>query len=158
MLPRATDTLGPVSPVRHNGQVNQVRSLSPKAAERLRERYPRSRVPRPVAIGLVATLALVGLGWLVWAGYLFATPQVDAQVATYVVRDDHTVAVTLTVERRDPSIAATCRIVAEAVDHSTVGEKEVLVPAGSDRLTNQAVEIRTLRRAITAVANECTSG
>ena len=121
--------------------MNQVRSLSPEAAERLRGRYPRSRVPRPVAIGLVAALALV-----------------DAQVATYAVRDDHTVAVTLTVERRNPGIAATCRIVAEAVDHSTVGEIEVAVPAGSERLTNQPVEIRTLRRATTAVANGCTSG
>ena len=138
--------------------MNQVRSLSPEAAERLRGRYPRSRVPRPVAIGLVAALALVGLGWLGWVGYRYATPQVDAQVATYAVRDDHTVAVTLTVERRNPGIAATCRIVAEAVDHSTVGEIEVAVPAGSERLTNQPVEIRTLRRATTAVANGCTSG
>ncbi len=138
--------------------MNQVEPRSAEAAERLRLRYPRSRVPRPVAVLLIGALALVGLGWLVWAGYVYATPQVDAQVATYVVRGDRSIAVTLTVERRDPSIAATCRVVAQAVDFQTVGEVEVAVPAGTDKLTSVDVDVVTLRRATTAVAKECTSG
>ncbi len=129
-----------------------------EAAERLRRRYPRSRLPRPLVVAAVAVIAVVGLGWLVWAGYRHATPQVDAQVATYVVKNDRSIAVVLTVERRDPSIRATCRIVAQATDFETVGEVEVAVPPGDRRLTNLDVTIVTLRRATTAVSKGCTSG
>jgi hypothetical protein len=140
------------------GPVNEVEPRSAEVAERLRRRYPRSRVPRPVAIALIAVAAAVGLGWMVWAGYLYATPQVDAQVATYVVRDDRHVALTLKVERRDPAVPATCRVVAQAQDFETVGEMEVAVPPGTDRLTTLDLTMVTLRRATTAAAKGCTSG
>jgi hypothetical protein len=140
------------------GRVNEVEARNAEVAERLRRRYPRSRVPRPVALALIGGLAAVGLGWLVWAAYVYATPQVDAQVATYAVRDDRSIALTLTVERRDPSIPATCRVIAQASDFETVGELEVAVPAATNRLTNLDLTMVTLRRATTAVAKDCTSG
>jgi Domain of unknown function (DUF4307) len=110
-----------------------------------------------VRIGLVAMVAAVGMGWLVWAAYVYSTPQVDAQVASYVVEDDRSIAVTLTVERRDPSIPATCRVVAQASDFETVGELEVAVPPSENRLVNRDLSVVTLRRATTAVAKGCTS-
>ncbi|HET9648468.1 MAG TPA: DUF4307 domain-containing protein [Microlunatus sp.] len=137
--------------------MNQLAPRRPEVAERLRARYPRSRIPRPVALALIGLVAAVGLGWLVWAGFVYATPQVDAQVQTYVGDGDRSVAVTLTVERRDPSIPATCRIVAQATDFETVGEREVAVPASDARLVNLQVDVVTLRRATTAVAKGCTS-
>ncbi len=140
------------------GDVNHAAPDGTEAAERLRSRYPRARVPRPIAIVAVGVLAAIGIGWLVWAGWTYATPQVDAQVASYAVKDDQSVSVVLTVERRDPSIPATCRVVAQATDFETVGEVEVAVPPGEDRLLNQNVTIVTLRRATTAVAKGCTSG
>jgi hypothetical protein len=140
------------------GRVNEVEPRSAEAAERLRRRYPRSRVPRPVVLILVGLLAATGLGWLIWAGYVYATPQVDAQVASYAVRDDRSIALTLTVERRDPAIPATCRVIAQAIDFETVGELEVAVPPGENRLTNVDLTMVTLRRATTAVAKGCTSG
>ena len=140
------------------GGVNEVEPRSAEAAERLRLRYPHARVPRPVALVVIGLVAAVGLGWLIWAAYVYATPQVDAQVATYVVRGDRSVAATVTVQRRDPSIPATCRIIAQAVDFQTVGEVELKVPAGQNRQTNVDLDIVTLRRATTAVAKGCTSG
>jgi hypothetical protein len=131
---------------------------SAEAAERLRRRYPTSRLPRPIVIVGVGVVAAVGLGWLIWAGLVYATPQVGAQVASYVVKDDRSISVVLTVERRDPSIPATCRVVAQASDFETVGEVEVTVPPGQHTLINIDQTIVTLRRATTAVAKGCTSG
>jgi hypothetical protein len=138
--------------------MNQVEPRTADAAERLRLRYPRPRVPRALVLAGVGAAAAAGLGWMVWAGYTYATPQVTAQVATYVVRNDHSVNLTLTVERRDPGILATCRVVAQAVDFETVGEREVAVPAGDKTLVNLDLDVVTLRRATTVVAKGCTSG
>jgi hypothetical protein len=139
-------------------QAPSTQAPSAEAAERLRRRYPRSRLPRPVVIVGVGVVAALGLGWLIWAGLVYATPQVDAQIASYVVKDDQTISVVVTVERRDPSIPATCRVIAQASDFETVGELEVAVPPGQQTLTNIDKTIVTLRRATTAVAKGCTSG
>jgi hypothetical protein len=143
---------------RHSADRHSANRQRAEVAERLRRRYPRSRLPRPVIMVGVGVLAAVGLGWLVWAGLVYATPQVSAQIASYVVKDDRTISIVLTVERRDPSIPATCRVVAQASDFETVGEVEVAVRPGQNTLTNLDTSIVTLRRATTAVAKGCTSG
>jgi hypothetical protein len=151
-------TADPHSADRHSADRHSANRQRAEVAERLRRRYPRSRLPRPVIMVGVGVLAAVGLGWLVWAGLVYATPQVSAQIASYVVKDDRTISIVLTVERRDPSIPATCRVVAQASDFETVGEVEVAVRPGQNTLTNLDTSIVTLRRATTAVAKGCTSG
>jgi hypothetical protein len=128
-----------------------------EVAERLRQRYPRSRVPRPLLVGLIALGSLIALGWLVWAAYAHSHPVVDAQVVAYTVKDDHSIAVTVAVERRDPARPAICRVVAQATDFQIVGEQQLRVPAGSYSLTNLDVTLVTLRRATTAVTKGCVS-
>jgi len=127
-------------------------------AERLRRRYPRSRVPRPVAIALVVVLFGLGLWWLVATALHHARPVATAQVSAYTVRSDTRMAVTMTVDRLDPSVPVTCRLVAQAQDYQIVGERAVQVPSGTVRLLNVDVELVTLRRATSAVVKGCTAG
>jgi len=131
-------------------------SSAEDAAERLRQRYPRSRLPRPLLVTLVALLAAAGLSWLVWTASIHSNPAVSAQVTAYEVRSDTSVAVTLTVDRPDPSVPAVCRVIAQAVDFSPVAEQQVAVPPADHRVVNLDLTLITLRRATSASVRECT--
>ena len=57
-------------------------------AERLRRRYPRRRVPRPLLFVAIGVGVAVALGWLVWAALFHSQPAVAAQVSAYSVVSD----------------------------------------------------------------------
>ncbi len=132
--------------------------LSAEDAARLRRRYPQPRVPRPVVVGAVATVAVVGLVWLVWVALFHARPAVAADVSAYTVASDSLIRVTVTVDRLDPSVPASCRVRVQAADFQTVGEQMLQVPPGSDRLVDVRLDITTLRRATSASVAECSAG
>jgi hypothetical protein len=129
--------------------------LSAADRERLARRYPKPRVPRPLLIGVVAVVAAVSLGWLIWAGLVHSNPTVSARVPSYTVVSDTRIDVTVTVDRPDPSIAVVCRISAQATDFQPVGEVNLPVEPSADRVVDVEVSITTLRRATTAVVREC---
>lgn len=139
------------------GRVSMERGLSPEAADRLRRRYARSRMPRPVLVVLVGLLAASGLTWLVWSASVHSRPAVSGQVTAYTVRSDTQVAVTLTVDRPDPRVPAVCRVIAQAVDFSPVAEQQVAVPPTDLRVVNVTLNLTTLRRATSASVRECTT-
>jgi len=128
---------------------------SPEVAERLRRRYPPPRVPRPVKIALVVVVSAVAMVWLIWAALVHAQPDASAQVSKYVVADA-SIAVTVTVDRPDPSRPVTCRVIAQAQDFQTVGEQQVPVPATEAKVVDVTVEVKTLRRATSASVKGCT--
>ena len=132
----------------HDGAVNDV-------AGRLARRYPPARVPRAVVVGLVAAGTALGLGWLVWAALAHATPAVSAQVSAFTVVSDTTIRVTMTVQREDPSVAATCRVIAQSPDFQPVAEQEVPVPSSTVALANIELDLTTLRRATSASVTGC---
>ncbi len=128
----------------------------PDAAARLARRYPpppRRRGWIPVAI----VLAVLGAAWLVWAGGHGATGVVTARVDAFTVRSDSQIDVTVTIDRPDPSKGARCQLYAQAVSYDRVGELSVTVPPGGERLTRQHIELRTFKRATTAVIDSCTT-
>jgi hypothetical protein len=127
------------------------------AEERLRRRYPRSRVPRPLLIVAIAIGVAVAMGWLVWAALYHSRPVVAAQISAFTVVSDTAIDVTLTVDRRDPAVPVTCRVLAQAADHSAVGEQQVIVAATAARVVNQKLTLVTLRRAVTATVDGCTA-
>jgi hypothetical protein len=129
--------------------------LSALDRERLARRYPKPRVPRPVAIGLVALVALLSVAWLVWAALVHSRPVVSAEVTTYTVVSDARIDATVTVDRPDPSVEVVCRVSAQAADFQPVGEVNLPVEATSEQIVNVDISITTLRRATTAVVREC---
>jgi hypothetical protein len=126
-----------------------------EVAERLRRRYPRSRLPRPVLVALVALLVAVAGWWLVTTAWQRARPPVSAEVSTIQVETDTKITVTLTVERPDPSLPVTCRVVAQANDAGIVGEQAVTVPAAAASRMELSVTLITLRRAVSAEVRGC---
>jgi hypothetical protein len=125
------------------------------AAERLRRRYPKSRMPRPLLLGLIGVGVVIAMTWLVWTALLHSRPAVAAHIQAFRIDSDTSVSVTLTVERRDPSVPATCRVLAQAADFQAVGEQQVPIAASRDRVVDVNVALTTLRRATTVVAKGC---
>ena len=62
---------------------------------------------------------------------------------------------TLTVDRRDPAQPVSCRVLAQDQDFAPVGEQRVEVPGAEARVVNTEVRLVTLRRALTAVVEDC---
>lgn len=61
----------------------------------------------------------------------------------------------MTVQRPDPSVAATCRVIAQSTDFQPVAEQEVEVPASAIALANITLKLTTLRRATSASVTGC---
>jgi Domain of unknown function (DUF4307) len=76
---------------------------------------------RPVTVALAVTLAVVGLGWLAWTAWYHSTPDVESELVSYDVVDDHEARARLQVTLGE-GVAATCRIRAFAEDRTMVGE------------------------------------
>lgn len=132
------------------------RPVSSEAAERLRLRYPTSRVPRPLKIGAVAVLAIVFLSWLIWTATLHANPVVSGDVQSYTVLSDREIAVTVVVDRPDPSVAVVCNVIAQASDFQSVGAMDRLeVPPRAERVVNLRIVIKTFRQATSASVKSC---
>jgi Domain of unknown function (DUF4307) len=125
-------------------------------AERLRRRYPQSRLPRPVVIVLVGIGVALALSWLVVTAWQRARPPVVAEVKAFHVVSDTKIEVTMSVERPKPSVAVTCRLIAQAQDLGLVGEQAVSAPPSDQRRVDVVVSMTTLRRAVSTSVRGCT--
>lgn len=94
--------------------------------------------------------------WLVATAWQRARPPIVAEVSSYGVVSDTKIDVTLSVKRPDPSVVATCRLIAQAQDAQLVGELAVSVPASSQRQVDIVVSMVTLRPAVSASVRGCT--
>ena len=87
-----------------------------------------------------------------------ATPPVSAQVSSFAIISDTSVTVTMTVQRSDPSVAATCRVIAQSTDFQPVAEREVAVEPSHVKLADITLVLTTLRRATSASVSGCEVG
>ncbi len=103
-------------------------------------------------LGLVV-LALVA--YVVWVATSRANPQVSGRIDTFDVVSDNEMTATLTVDRPDPSVAAKCFVIVQAVTYDRVGELWVQVPPGTERLTTVPVSVRTFKRGTAITVESC---
>ena len=126
------------------------------AAERLRRRYPKPRMSRPLLVSLISIGVMLAITWLVWTALLHSRPVVAAEVVTLRIDSDRSVSATISVERRDPSKPVTCRVLAQDTDYQPVGEQQVPIAASSNRVVEADLMFTTLRRATAVVVKGCT--
>lgn len=103
-----------------------------------------------------AVLAVAFIAWVIWTATAHSNPPVTGQVPAYQVLNDREVAVTVTVQRPDPSLAAVCNVVAQAADFQVVGALTRLeIPPRDEQVVNVTTTIKTLRRATSASVRGC---
>ena len=125
------------------------------AADRLRRRYPKPRVPRPAKVAMIGLGVVIAMSWLIWAALAHSRPAAAAQVAAYAVISDTEMSVTISVDRRDPSVPVTCRVIAQSADFQPVAEQQVAIEASTARVVDKKIVLTTLRRATSASVKGC---
>lgn len=104
---------------------------------------------------VVAVIAVVGLTWLVRTAWVQSQPAVSGDVAVWNVESDQRVRFTLTVDRRDPGVPVGCRVIAQAANHQTVGEKTIELDPGEVALVDVRQTMRTIRKATSVSLDQC---
>lgn len=121
----------------------------------LAERYPTHPRRRRVIVAVSVLLAVLGLAWLLWTATVRATPDVAGRIKSFQVVDDTRAEAVLTVDRRDPGKPARCQVFSQAVNYERVGELIVDVPAGTNRVTDVPISVKTFRRPTTVALDHC---
>ncbi len=106
-----------------------------------------------LASGVVGVLALA---WLAWAGWSQSTPDVESNLQSFEVVDNHSVEATVVVDLRSEGVTASCLVRAVGTDHSVVGERNFEV-TGDSGASRHDVTVRTERRATSVEMIGCTS-
>jgi hypothetical protein len=109
---------------------------------------------RFVLIGVCVAVSVAFLGWLGWTTWDHATPDVQSQLVSYDVVDEHSAKAVVEVHLADDGVQATCTLQAFAEDHTQVGALSFQPSAESTRYEEV---IRTERRATSIDLAGCTT-
>lgn len=117
--------------------------------ERPSARYGRQRLSRRqrrwIAVGFTVVALAVGVAVAVVAFGRFGSEDVKGELGAYELVDDETVAVTISVTRKDPSRPAVCIVRARSVGGAETGRREVLVPPSTQQTVQVTVPVKTTR-------------
>jgi hypothetical protein len=102
---------------------------------------------RKIVIALGALTILIALTTAVIGYQRFEGVDVRGEPAAFEVLDDQTVAVTVSVTRKDPARPVVCIVRARAYDGAETGRREVLVGPGSARTVQVTTTVKSYRRA-----------
>jgi hypothetical protein len=121
--------------------------------ELLAQRYGRksSNTWRYIA----ALLLLTALPWLIWSAWHHSNPQIRVTLISFQNEQDNSIDITYLIQRRDPSLALTCTLIARDFDKNVVGEIEVAIPTSSQGLLKRSDTIPTRLRAVNASVLKC---
>ena len=113
-------------------------------------------MPRPLLVGLIGVGVVLAVTWLIWTALRHSQAVAAADVQAYTITSDTAVSVTISVQRPDPSIPVTCRVLAQAADFQPVGEQQVPIAASPHQIVDVNLVLTTLRRASAVVIKGCT--
>lgn len=110
---------------------------------------------RRLVVAASTLLAIVFLGWLAWAVWGNSTPDVDSDMVTYDVVDEHHATARVEVRLSGADVRASCVLQAVAEDHTVVGELAFTPEYGAPQPLE--LTVRTERRATSVDLVGCTA-
>ncbi len=120
----------------------------------LSDRYGApSAIRGRIVLGIAVVAVAAFLGWLGWTIWAQSTPEVESELVSFQVVDQHTATARVQVRLADEDVEATCKLRAYAEDKVVVGEL-AFTPPGSG--TTQQT-IRTEREATSVELMGCTA-
>ena len=96
------------------------------------ERYGLEKRRSWIAVGLIT--AVIGVGWLTWAGVYHSNPSYRVQLISFTVDSDRAVSVRYSVDREDPASITICTVIARDYYKNVVGQIDQEIAAGAAKV------------------------
>ena len=98
--------------------------------------------------------ALVGGGWLIWAGLHHANPAIRYELISFNVTAEREISIRYTVVRTDPMQVVICTLTASDQDKNVVGQIDDTLAAGASQI-EQTTAIPARTAPVTAAIARC---
>ena len=116
------------------------------------DRYGVKQSRSWVAIALIT--AVVGVGWIIWAGLHHSNPAIRTQLISFVVDNDREVSVRYSVDRHSTTATTVCTLIARDYDKNIVGQLDQEIAAGLAKVELVTV-VPTRSEAVNADVSSC---
>ncbi len=103
---------------------------------------------------IATILLIIGGAWLTWAGLHHSRPEISTTLISFTIPSERSASLRYAVERRNPSSAITCTLIARDFEKNVVGEIEEQIPAGASRIEKITL-IPTRTVAVNATISRC---
>lgn len=105
-------------------------------------------------IGVALVTAIVGVGWITWAGLHHSNPAIRIQLITFTVDSDRAVSVRYSVDRESADQAIICTVIARDYDTNVVGQLDQEIAPGQVKVELVSV-VPTRSEAVNADVSSC---
>jgi hypothetical protein len=116
------------------------------------DRYGVKKRRSWIAVALVT--AIVGVGWITWAGLHHSNPAIRIQLITFTVDSDRAVSVRYSVDRENADQAIVCTVIARDYDTNIVGQLDQEIAPGQAKVELVSV-VPTRSEAVNADVSSC---
>jgi len=105
-------------------------------------------------VGVALITAIVGVGWITWAGLYHSNPEIRVQLISFTVDSDRQVSVRYFVERDSAEAVSICTVIARDFYKDIVGQIDVEIPSGKEKVELVSV-VPTRNLAVNADVSSC---
>jgi hypothetical protein len=116
------------------------------------ERYGLKKGRSWIAVALIT--AIIGVGWITWAGLYHSNPAINVQLISFTVDSDREVSIRYSVDRASAEETTICTLIARDFFKDIVGQVDVEIPAGQEKIELVSV-IPTRNLAVNADVSTC---
>ena len=116
------------------------------------DRYGVKKGRSWIAVALIT--AILGVGWITWAGLYHSNPEIRVQLISFTVDSDRAVSVRYLVERDSAEATSICTVIARDFYKDVVGQIDVEIPAGKEKVELVSV-VPTRSKAVNADVSTC---
>ena len=116
------------------------------------DRYGVKKPRNWIAFALIT--AIVGVGWITWAGLYHSNPEIRVQLISFTVDSDREVSVRYFVEGDSADATTICTVIARDFYKDIVGQIDIEIPSGKEKVELVSV-VPTRSQAVNADVSSC---